>query len=67
MDPAIAYIRSTKGLAVKVAKALGIGRQAVYQWRRVPPERVLTVSEVTGLPPHQIRPDLYPVPARAAS
>lgn len=34
--------------------------QAISQWRRVPAERVLAVSEVTGIPLHVIRPDLYP-------
>lgn len=40
--------------------------QAVAQWRQVPAGRVLKVEEVTGIPRHRLRPDLYPGPERAA-
>jgi DNA-binding transcriptional regulator YdaS (Cro superfamily) len=44
----------------KLAEKLGLTRQAIYQWQRIPPERVQRVEEVTGIPRHQLRPDLYP-------
>ena len=34
--------------------------QAVSLWRQVPPERVGPVSQVTGIPVHELRPDLWP-------
>ena len=46
-----------------LARLLGnITSQAICQWKRVPPERVISVSNVTGVSPHIIRPDLYPAP-----
>ena len=38
--------------------------QAINSWRKlrdgVPAKRVLVVAKVTGLPPHTIRPDVFP-------
>lgn len=39
--------------------------QAISQWRRVPAERVLEVERVTAVPRHELRPDIYPDPAKA--
>jgi DNA-binding transcriptional regulator YdaS (Cro superfamily) len=44
-----------------IARALKIERQAVYQWSRVPAEHVSVVEQITGIPRHELRPDLYPV------
>lgn len=44
-----------------------ISSQAVSQWKRVPPERVLDVERITGVPRHELRPDIYPAPERVAS
>ena len=52
-------IRSERGLSVKIAKACGIERAAVYQWKRVPVERVHEVAAVIGQTPEQIRPDIF--------
>jgi hypothetical protein len=46
-------------LAVRIAEALGIDKQAVYKSKRVPPLRVLTVSEIIGMPPEEIRSDIF--------
>lgn len=48
------------GSAFKLSKALGISAQAISQWRRVPPTRVLEVERISGVPRHLLRPDLYP-------
>ena len=47
-----------------LAKALGVTQGAVSQWnqKRVPAERVLEVERITGIPRHEMRPDLYPAP-----
>ena len=48
----------------EIARACGVTRQAVFQWREVPWNRVLVVEKVTGIPRHRIRPDIYPAPRR---
>ncbi len=48
------------GLRIKIARELGITHGAVSQWRRLPAERVLDVEKITGIPRHELRPDLYP-------
>ena len=53
------------GLARRLAGR--ISPQAISQWRQVPAERVLDVERATGVPRHELRPDLYPPhPASAA-
>lgn len=43
----------------ELARRLGITRHAVYQWRRVPIERVAEVSRITGIPRSELRPDIF--------
>lgn len=59
IDPAIAKIRATRGMAVRIAEAFNINKAAVYQWRRVPDIRVKTVARMIKMPREQIRPDIY--------
>ena len=44
-----------------VAQAFGISWQAVQLWRksRVPAERVLKLSQLSGVEPNYIRPDVF--------
>lgn len=44
----------------ELAKRLGITRHALYQWEKVPPNRVIPIEKATGIPRHELRPDLYP-------
>lgn len=48
------------GNAARLAEQLGVRRQALYQWDRVPAERVLEIERITGVPRQELRPDLYP-------
>ena len=52
-----------RGARLRIARELGITHGAVYQWRRIPAERVLEVERITGVPRHVLRPDLYPAEA----
>lgn len=68
MDTATAA-GAAKNLAIKqigsasaLARRLGITKSAVCQWERVPAERVGRVSELTGIPPYVLRPDLFSPP-----
>jgi DNA-binding transcriptional regulator YdaS (Cro superfamily) len=52
-------IERVGGLA-GLAGPLGISEQAVSQWDKVPPLRVLEVERISGVPRQDLRPDLYP-------
>lgn len=49
------------GSAAALAKLLGLERSTVSLWRkgRVPAERVPEIEAKTGIPRHQLRPDLW--------
>jgi DNA-binding transcriptional regulator YdaS (Cro superfamily) len=49
------------GGQAKFARLIGVTAQAVSQWDEVPPLRVLAVEQVSGVPRHELRPDLYPL------
>jgi DNA-binding transcriptional regulator YdaS (Cro superfamily) len=53
-------IESAGGQA-EFARLIGITAQAVSQWDEVPPLRVLSVERISGVPRHELRPDLYPI------
>lgn len=55
------------GGPVALAHKLQITSQAISQWDQVPGKHVLAVSDASGIPPHEIRPDLYRPPAEAAA
>jgi DNA-binding transcriptional regulator YdaS (Cro superfamily) len=58
-----------KGLSQRaLADLAGVTEARVSQWIsgvRVPAERCLAVSAATGIPLHDLRPDIYPPPAPA--
>ena len=55
------------GGATKLGQELGISHAAISQWDQVPPLRVLEVERITGVPRHELRPDLYPPAAESAA
>lgn len=58
LTKAIAAAGSVKELAVR----LGIRSQAISAWDRVPAERAREVERITGVPRHELRPDLWDAP-----
>ena len=57
----------TAGNASNLAVMLGIKPMSVSRWKNryngnVPADRVLQIYGVTGVTPHELRPDLYPNP-----
>lgn len=59
-DGLTAALDAVGGVA-KLAALLDIRHQAVSQWRsrRIPAERILEIEQATGVPRHELRPDLY--------
>lgn len=60
----IAQIIQDLGGATKAASKLGIDNPSVVlNWRtrkRIPAPYVMAVSSLTGIPPNQLRPDIFP-------
>lgn len=63
----VAEAAKEAGGVTRLAERLGIKRPALYQWKRVPAERVIPIEEATEgkVTRHQLRPDLYPEDAAA--
>jgi DNA-binding transcriptional regulator YdaS (Cro superfamily) len=57
------------GTAAELGRQVGVSRFAVQQWKEIgiPAVRVPAVSRLTGIPLHELRPDLFdaPKPAQA--
>ncbi len=52
----------------RIGRQLGLHHASVIEWRKagqVPVAHVLKLEEITGIPRHQMRPDIYPPPAGA--
>ena len=58
-DEAIARV----GGKAALAKALGITKSAVSQWKELPPKHVLKVAQLSGFKCHELRPDIFPAEA----
>jgi len=55
-----------EGSMSKLARRFGVSRQALYLWGdMVPPKHVANLSVLSGIPPHEIRPDVFPPPQDA--
>lgn len=54
------------GGVVALARELGIKHSSLHSWRRVPAERVLAIESASGIPRHELRPDLFHSPDQHA-
>jgi len=59
MDKITQQAIAKAGGVTALAAALGISRQAVNQWKRVPPSKAGSVSKLTGIPVQKLRPDIF--------
>lgn len=59
MEKLTEWIKAERGRLTKLAAALNVTPAAIPQWPKVPAERVVQVSEATGIPRQELRPDLY--------
>jgi hypothetical protein len=58
-----------RGNVSALSRAVGVSHSTVLRWceGRVPAERVRAVAAHTGIPPHELRPDLFEAPASDAA
>lgn len=63
VDPSLLHALSRAAVSnvgqAALAEALGITRQAVHKWKRVPERFLADVAKLTKVPMHDLRPDLY--------
>jgi DNA-binding transcriptional regulator YdaS (Cro superfamily) len=59
MSAALRKVFKISGGPAGLAKAIGVSRQNIHQWKRVPATRVADVAKATGIPPAVLRPDLF--------
>ena len=62
-DPTIRRVVDAAGGATALASQLGIKAPSIYSWSRIPAARAGRISEITGIPRHELRPDLWDPPA----
>lgn len=50
-----------RGNLTRLARTVGVSHSTVLGWAagRVPAERVRAVAAATGIPPHELRPDIF--------
>jgi len=65
-DPALDRAIKAAGGPAELARFIteqheSISAQAICGWKRCPPARVLVVEKASGVPRHELRPDIYPV------
>jgi DNA-binding transcriptional regulator YdaS (Cro superfamily) len=58
----VARVVEKAGGPTALARALGIKSPSIHSWSQVPANRVTEVSDITGIPPHEIRPDVFRAP-----
>lgn len=59
MSTIIDKVTREAGGIVALARQLGIKHNSIYSWTEVPAKRVPDVERITGIPRHELRPDLY--------
>ncbi|EGT4370527.1 hypothetical protein AUM47_03200 [Cronobacter malonaticus] len=65
MKKALEKAVAAAGNDTRLAKMIGLSPMAISHWRKrkkgiIPNGRVMDVYKATGIPPHELRPDLYP-------
>lgn len=61
-DPGLTLAINAFPFQKDLAGRLGLTPQAVSRWSRIPPEWVIPIENVTGIPREKLRPDLYAAP-----
>ena len=59
-DPGLAMaIKAVRGGVSALARGLGVSRQNIYGWRRIPVDHVVAIEEITGIAREHLRPDVF--------
>ncbi len=58
-DSPLERAKRAAGGATALARHLGLTKQAVVQWKRVPPAHVVAIEQLTGIRREELRPDVF--------
>lgn len=58
-DEIIDTVITKAGGTTALAKAIGVQPPSIYSWERIPPRHVPRISQLTDIPRHELRPDLW--------
>jgi DNA-binding transcriptional regulator YdaS (Cro superfamily) len=47
------------GSRAALARQIGLSRQAVWRWKKIPVYRLKDVEKATRIPRHKLRPDIF--------
>ena len=59
MDAGLKEAIEAAGSQAKLARRLGLTRQTICEWDRIPAHHVVAVEIATGVPRERLRPELY--------
>lgn len=59
MEKLLEYLNAERGRRLRLAASLNVTPGAISQWRKVPADRLGDVSRATGIPPEELRPDIF--------
>ena len=63
-DPGLEIALRAAGSVTRLADLLGLSHATVSLWREIPKRHVPTIAAGLGIPPHEQRPDAFPIPPR---
>jgi len=52
-------VHKAGGGSTALAIQLGLTKQAVDKWKKIPPVHCLNVERITGISRYELRPDIY--------
>jgi DNA-binding transcriptional regulator YdaS (Cro superfamily) len=58
-DPILVEVFASYGTAAHLARQLGLSRQCVSQWEKVPLKYIRQIARDTQISPQKLRPDIY--------
>lgn len=61
-NPIVQRAIDAAGGPIALAAHLGIKAPSIYSWTRIPAERAAAIAAITGIPRHELRPDLWDAP-----
>ena len=69
MQSSLRHLLNEKGLCLAdLSRLTGLDKSRMTRWdqNKIPAEKVLLVEALTGIPRHDLRPDIYPAEGRSA-